>query len=274
MNKLVINEYFVKYIPKPKTGRRCKVKYWRIVKAILYKLKTGVQWHMLPMKQFFQKFDYQWSSVYYHYNKWCKLGVWEELYRNLLKAHKAVMNLGIINLDGSHSPAKKGGEAVAYQGRKKSKTSNILIISDANGCPLVCSQAIAGNHNDAFELEKTASKMFDKIEQSGFNLEGLFLNADAGFDVSQFKELCYRKGIIYNIDSNKRNSKKEKEDRYCFDNELYIFRFSIEQCNAWVDAFRSLLIRFETSAQNWIQAHYLVFAMIFLKKYLTLTFSF
>ncbi len=112
------------------------------------------------------------------------------------------------------------------------------------------------------------------IKQSGFNLEGLFLNADAGFDVSQFKELCYRKGIIYNIDSNKRNSKKEKEDRYCFDNELYIFRFSIEQCNAWVDAFRSLLIRFETSAQNWIQAHYLVFAMIFLKKYLTLTFSF
>ena len=119
MNKLLINKYFVKFIPKPKTGRICKVQYWRIVKAILYKLKTGVQWHLLPIKQFFQKFDYQWSSVYYHYNKWCKMGIWEQLYFNLLQANKRKVDLQFINLDGSHTPAKKGGQAVAYQGRKR-----------------------------------------------------------------------------------------------------------------------------------------------------------
>jgi len=96
MNKLVINKYIVKYIPQPKTGRTCKVKYWRIIKAIIYKLKTGVQWHLLPMRQFFQKIDYHWSYVYYHYNKWCKMGVWEKL--DLLKAYKHQIDMRFINL--------------------------------------------------------------------------------------------------------------------------------------------------------------------------------
>jgi len=274
MDKLLINKYFVKFILQPKTGRKCKVKYWRIVKAILYKLKTGIQWHLLPMKQFFQKFDYQWSSVFYHYNKWCKMGIWEKLYMKLLQAHKQEVDMQFINLDGSHTPAKKGGQAVAYQGRKKSKTSNLLLITDSKGCPIVCSDIISGNHHDAFELEKTASKMFDKMEHAGFSLEGLFLNADAGFDVQKFKELCYRKGIIYNIDSNKRNAKKQGEEAYAFDYELYKLRFSVEQCNAWVDGYRSMLVRHATSAQNWLQAHYLTFALIFLKKHFDLTFSF
>ena len=103
---------------------------------------------MLPMKQFFQKFDYQWSSVYYHFNKWCKTGTWEKLYFDLLEANKNKIDLEIINLDGSHTPAKGGGEAVGYQGRKKSKTSNLLIITDAKGCPIVCSDVVSGNHND------------------------------------------------------------------------------------------------------------------------------
>ena len=42
----------------------------------------------------------------------------------------ADLNLSELNLDGSHAIAKKGGEAVAYQGRKKAKTTNILPITD------------------------------------------------------------------------------------------------------------------------------------------------
>ncbi|MFZ1794757.1 MAG: hypothetical protein WAU96_15155, partial [Anaerolineae bacterium] len=37
-----------------------------------------------------------------------------------------------LNLDGSHAMAKKGGDGVAYQGRKRAKTSNILPMIDCN----------------------------------------------------------------------------------------------------------------------------------------------
>ena len=68
------------------------------------------------------------------------------------------MDLSSIQLDDTHIHAKRGGKSEAYQGRKKSKTTNTLIITDSQGIPL------AGNHNDAFNLVKTLSKMTHSIQ--------------------------------------------------------------------------------------------------------------
>lgn len=168
-----------------------------------------------------------------------------------------------IQLDGTHTPTKRGGEAVGYQGRKKSKTSNMLIISDNQGIPLSCSDAIAGNHNDAFELEKTFEKMLARIRESGINTDGLFLNADAGFDSENFRLFCFQNNIIDNIDVNKRNS----EDRdVLFDDLLYKSRFVIERTNGWLDAFKAILIRFETNKTHWKALNIIAFIVILLRR--------
>ena len=60
-----------------------------------------------------------------------------------------------IQLDGTHTPTKRGGEAVGYQERKKRKTSNMLIITDSRCIPMACSDPVAGNHNNAYQLEET-----------------------------------------------------------------------------------------------------------------------
>lgn len=179
-----------------------------------------------------------------------------------------------MNLNGSHTRVQKGGEEVAYQGRKKAQTTNMLFITDRNGCPLACSWPVSGNHNDAFDIKKTVSKMFKKLEQIPLDLRSVFFNGDAGFDVEQLKKLCEKKEIIHNINENRRNRKTPQEYSYVFDSESYKLRFVVEQCNPWVDAFRSLIIRYDTSAKNWFQIHYLAFAIIFLRKYMKLTFIF
>ena len=69
MTKAKINEYFAHYLPKHERGRKIKVERWRIVKAILYKLKTGIQWSNLPMREVFGFTRYSWESVYYHINR-------------------------------------------------------------------------------------------------------------------------------------------------------------------------------------------------------------
>ncbi len=115
-----------------------------------------------------------------------------------------------IQLDGTHTPAKRGGEAVAYQGRKKCKTSNMLIISDSKGIPLACSSPIAGNHNDAFHLVENVQQMLVQIQKSNISTEGLFLNADAGFDNQVFKSCCCQNGVIGSIDFNKRKGTKKR----------------------------------------------------------------
>ena len=179
-----------------------KVKVYQVVQAILYRLKTGCQWRELPMKQFF-KTKYSWNSVYFHFQKWCKNGSWQKLWQLLLVKFKSVLDLSTIQLDGTHTPVKRGGEAVEYQSRKKCKTSNMLILADNNGIPIALSEPIAGNHNDSFELVTNFEKMIRPLKNSNIRLDGLFLNADAGFDTTEFREYCYKNEIVDNIKHNK-----------------------------------------------------------------------
>ena len=100
--------------------------------------------------------------------------------------HKALLDMSNIQLDGTHTPAKRGGKGVDYQGRKKCKTSNLLIITDSRGTPITCSHVIAGNHNDAHELCKHMQLMLKNIQASGIDVKGLFLNADGVLTVVPF----------------------------------------------------------------------------------------
>ena len=276
MNKGMITKAFKIFLEAQKrsVGRPCKVGYWRILRAILYKLRTGVQWKHLPMKQLFGKHSYSWSSAYYHFNKWSKSNAFVDLLRSVLSGHKREIDLSIANIDGTHTISKKGGQAVGYQRRKKAKTSNSIIISDRNGQPLFCSEPISGNHHDLFKIEKSVSKILNFIRSCDIPTKGLFLNADAGFDGAKLKRLCEREEITLNVDRNKRNSSKAPDDDYFIDNKLYNNRFVIEQSNAWMDAFKGLMLRYETSSQNWYSFQLLAFAAFFLRRIEKLTFSF
>lgn len=214
------------------------------------------------MKQFF-RVSYKWQSVYYHFQKWSKDGSWEIVWVSLLEKHKHLLDMSSIQLDGTHTPAKRGGQAVAYQGRKRCKTSNMLIITDSRGIPLACSEPISGNHNDAFELVGNVDKMLSDIRLSNISTESLFLNADAGFDTKEFRLSCFKNDIIDNIDKNKRNG---QENESIFDELLYKQRFVIERTNAWLDAFKAILVRFETNKIHWKALNLLAFCVILLRR--------
>lgn len=169
-----------------------------------------------------------------------------------------------VQLDGSQTPVKRGGAAVGYQNRKKCKTSNILFLVDSKGLPLACSDVIAGNHNDAFELNEKAAGMLADLEKSNLSYDSLFLNADAGFDTIGFRKFCEEKGIIANIDFNERNGQEIRQG-YIFDEDLYKDRYVIERTNAWIDGFKALLIRFETNDIHWRAWHFIAFTLILLR---------
>lgn len=74
-------KWFKKYLPQPSTvGSRGRPQEWpmrEIVNAMLYLLRTGCQWRMLPHDL------PPWQTVYYHYRKWRLTGVLEKLNRLL-----------------------------------------------------------------------------------------------------------------------------------------------------------------------------------------------
>jgi transposase len=179
---------------------------------------------------------------------------------------QAQLNLAELNLDGSHAIAKKGGESVAYQGRKRAKTSNILPITDGNGFLVASTGIIAGNHNDAFDLKPHLQAAFKFIKRTGLTIRGAFFNADAAFDTKESRKVCFNHGLIPNIAENKRNRKQPKRGRKrLFNPDVYKRRFTSERSFAWIDKFRALLIRFDRKDAYFLGGHHLAFAMINLR---------
>jgi transposase len=266
VSKKMINQKLVPHLSKGKRGPQCKVGLWRIVRAILKRLKTGTQWRELPMRELFGRHTISWKTVFYYFSKWSKDGSLYRLWIALLKINKSILDMSSTALDGSHTPAKRGGESVGYQGRKKAKTTNMLFLTDKQGIPLACGNPVSGNHNDLFEIEKSVFKIIHTLRDSEVEYKGLFMNADAGFDSQNLRNICDELDIIANFDINKRNSKKPDQNDYYFDNQLYKERFAVERTNAWIDGFKNLIIRYETKAKHWLGLHYLAFSMILLRK--------
>lgn len=88
LSKKIINAIIVKYLPETTTGRKPTIPLWRVVKMIIHRLKTDCQWRELPVRAFCRDKLITWQSVYYHFNKWSKLGVWKKIWTALLKANK------------------------------------------------------------------------------------------------------------------------------------------------------------------------------------------
>lgn len=264
LDKDMIEESIVAHLPGPSRGFAPTVPLVEIVNAILYKLKAGVHWRLLPVRALFSDKVLSWQSVYYHYRKWCLSGTWRNCWIKFLSGHKGNLDLSSVDLDGSHTPAIRGGEEVDYQGRKKRKTTNALYLTDRQGLPLAMSEPLAGNHNDIYDIEVQFEVVTATLEQAEIPLKGLFLNADAGFDSKDFRSSCNKKEINANICFNKRNGNGDR-DEY-FDQELYNQRYAVERTNAWMDSYRSLLNRFDTTTESWKGLNYLSFIVIAVKK--------
>lgn len=183
LDKDTIKNEIMPYLSVAKRGYVSQGSLIEVVNAILHKLKSGCQWHQLPVEHLFGDVVLSWNAVYHHFRKWCRLGEWQSMFAALVRKYKDRLDMSVTHIDGSHTPALKGGE------------SHEII---ANVCP------------------------------------------------------------------NPRNG--EPAEDYLFDDELYKERFVIERTNAWMDGFRSILTRFDTSVSSWKGWNYLAFAVVFLKK--------
>jgi transposase len=253
-------------IPANRRGFSCRFDMSEIVQCIIYKLKTGVQWEFLFVDINSIKPPFSWQLVYYYYRKWVKSGIFKKMFELYLALQKDKLDTAHLNLDGTHSYVKKACESVGYQYRKKGKTSNVLIMTDGAGIPISIGSVQGGNHNDLYEIIPEFSAMMKSLSRCAITVQNSILNADKGFDSKKLRRACQRRGIVPNIKENSRNRKKNKRGRKRFFNhDVYKRRFVNERTFAWLDSFKTLLVRFDKLDENWINWHYLAFTIILLK---------
>lgn len=108
----------------------------KIWNAILYLVKTGCQWRMLP-KDFAS-----WSAVYYYFKKWKNDGTFEEIL-DMLNARqrksqnkKELPSVGIIDSQ-SVKAAHTCSQNIGYDAGKRIKGRKRHIVTDTLGCLLL-----------------------------------------------------------------------------------------------------------------------------------------
>jgi hypothetical protein len=217
-----------------------------------------------------RKKEISWQAVYYHWQKWNAAGSFEQIWQQSISLIQNELDCEHLNLDGSHAIAKKGGESVVYQHRKRAKTSNILLITDAKGFIIASTGIVAGNRHDAFNLKANLQAAFKSMKRLGIHLAGTFFNADSAFDTRDARKVCFNHGLIPNIDENKRNRKRAKLGRKrLFNPTVYKCRFSSERTFAWIDKFRALRLRDDRKDVNFLGGHHIAFALINLRHLFT-----
>lgn len=223
------------YLTTAKRGYTSKGDLCEVIQCILYKLKTGCQWHMIPTVAIFTEVVLHYKTIFGKFRQWCKDGSWQKSWESLLGRNRDKIDLSSADLDGSHTVARRGGEEVGGAAHKAAQTTNAIFITDRQGIPVAISEPKSGKHHDVHEIGTSLDQIFGMMGNAGISTDGLFLNADAGFDCHDFRRKCESAGIIANVDF---NNHTKNDQKYLLDAELLSLRYTIERTNAWMDSFR------------------------------------
>ncbi len=162
--------------------RKRKVRLRAVWDAILYQLKTGCQWRMLP-----REFG-AWGTVYYYFRKWVYSGAWHRVQAKLHEqvrekySREASPSLGIIDSQ-SVKNSEWGIPDKGYDGNKKVKGRKRHIVVDTLGI-LMCIVVTAANVHDSVAAEQVIKRMMNKFPRLKKML------ADGGYTGERLKQLA------------------------------------------------------------------------------------
>jgi transposase len=117
----VFNELVLPYLVRNKRGSQPKVSYYKLFHYIIYILYTGCQWKMIPIDVGpDEKPEIHYTNIYRQWQKWVKNGSVENIFCNTINKLQSLgkLSLETIQIDGTNTVAKNGGDKTGYSGHK------------------------------------------------------------------------------------------------------------------------------------------------------------
>lgn len=152
------------YLTTAKRGYPCKGDLCEVIQCILYKLKTGCQWHMIPTMAIFTEVVLHYKTIFGKFRQWCKDGSWQKSWESLLGRNRDMIDLSSADLDGSHTVARRGGEEVGGAAHKAAQTTNAIFIADRQGIPMAMQQPY--KNDEKYLLDRELLSLRYSIERT------------------------------------------------------------------------------------------------------------
>lgn len=229
----VVEPLLPKHEPNPKGGRP-RIDDRDALTGIVFVLKSGIPWEMLPQEMGCGSGMSCWRRL----QEWQAAGVWDRLHHELLNRLRAadIIDWSRATVDSSSVRAVGGGEKTGpnpTDRRKKGTKHHIL--TDANGIPL--SETLTGaNRHDVTQLMDLVDGIPPVAGKPGHPKQRPDeLYADRAYDSEPHREELRGRGIDPKLA--RRNTEHGSG--------LGVFRWVAERTIAWIHNFRRLRLRFD-----------------------------
>ena len=218
-----------------------------IFNGILYLLKTGCQWEMIP-KCYGSK-----STIHEHFQKWVRAGIFDEIFRLNLLEYDELRGIEWEwqSMDGSliqaptrtqNDPDEGLGSNPTDRGRSGSK---IHLHVDQDGLPLSVEMVGANVHDSRLVTSTLETILIEIPKPTPENPQNLCL--DKGYDYARVEievtDLGYQ-AHIRQIGEEKLDENQEKTHP--------ARRWVVERSLAWLKGFRALRTRYFLYGRNYL----------------------
>lgn len=240
--------YIEPYLPNMTRKRKHSLR--DAVNAILYLVKTGCQWRMIP-----SEFP-AWNSVYYYFSNWKRDGTIEYIMRELHKTVRkqagrepepSICIIDSRSVRTSHHTDKVKG----IDGNKHIKGRKEHIAVDTLGFPVGMAVHEANIH-DSVGAELVLSDLYGRSERLTTIL------ADGGYRGEQLKSAAKAKGWDLKVVLRPEESSKKFQ--------VIPLRWIVERSFSWVENFRRLSIDHEFLAESSLAMIQLTFIKLLLNR--------
>lgn len=233
----VVEPLIPKHVPSPKGGRP-RLDDRKALTGILFVLKSGIPWEMLPQEMGCGSGMSCWRRLM----EWQEANVWDKLHHELLNRLRAadLIDWSRATVDSASVRAVGGGEKTGPNPTDRRKPgSKHHILTDANGIPL--SDTLTGaNRHDVTQLIHLIDAIPPVAGKAGHPKQRpQEVYADRAYDSEPHRKELRRRGIEPYLA--KRNQPHGSG--------LGIFRWVSERTLGWLHNFRRLRIRFDRTAE-------------------------
>jgi transposase len=265
-------QFVLPHLPVTRRGPKPKLSWHAVVNYILLFLYMGCQWKKLPIQKGADgKPEIHYSRIYNAFRFLTECGIITAIFvASVSRLHKGkLLDVSVIHGDGTTTAAKKGGDNLGYSGHKHIKGDKVVAFCDRNCNVIAPFIAAPGNRNELPLLPKALPQVTGMAKMIGIDLRETIVSLDGVYDCRANRKAIFNRGMVPNINENKRGRKTPKRGRKAFfDPEIFAERFwTIERVFAWEDKFKRLLLRFERISELHYALKTLAYTMINLRHF-------
>ena len=222
--------------PKPKGGRP-RVPDRAALTGVIFVLKSGIPWEMLPQELGCGSGVTCWRRL----RDWQAAGAWDRLHRELLDrlGTAGQIDWSRTSVDSASIPAKGGGDGVGPNPTDRGTPGTKRhVMGDRGGLPLA-SLLTGANRHDSVVFEELLDAVPPIRQPNGRRRKRPGkLHADKAYDIPRCRQALTRRHIKVRI-ARKGVDSSQRLGRH---------RWVIERTLAWLNRYRRLTVRYERRA--------------------------